>query len=131
MPKAKTRIRYRYRDRPASHYFSLDAIKRIKDGLWSVGTILAVLWVVAGPFVKSQAGDYLKGQLIEIGMDPATIQTLNKNLVDLQSQMQARDDATKKLSTDVSDLKSLLGTVLELQKLQAIKGAPPVDESAK
>lgn len=122
MSKAKTRIVYR--DRPANNYFSLDTIKRIKDWFYVVLPIAAALWIVAGPYVDAKAADYLKAQLVLIGMDPATVQALNKNLVELQETVKSKDESTKQLSNDVQELKSQLGTVLELIKLQALKGEP-------
>jgi hypothetical protein len=131
MARRPTRTRIVYRDRPATNYFSLDTIKRIKDWFYVVLPIIAALWLVAGPYVDAKAGEYLKTQLVQIGMDPATVAALNKNLAELQETVKARDEATDKLASDVADLKSLLGTVLELQKLQAIKGDPSQTEPIK
>lgn len=123
MTKQKTRIVYR--DRPANNYFSLETVKRVKDGIYSFVAILAALWFVAGPFVDAQAGEYLKNQLIQIGMDPATVQALNKNLTDLQETVKQKDGAVDKLSGEVGDLKVDLVKILEkLNSIQQQQMAP-------
>lgn len=131
MKKPRTRIVYR--DRPTTHYFSLDTVKRIKDWFYVVLPVAGAMWLVADPYVDAQAEEYLKSQLMQIGMDPATVQALNKNLMDLQEVVQERDEASKKLSEDVGELKSQLGTVLKLMEIQVLKGAPaaPVEDTVK
>lgn len=131
MTKTRTRTRIVYRDRPAPNWFNLDTIRRVKDGLWSFGAILTVLWFVAGPFVNAQAGDYLKGQLIEIGMDPATVQTLNKNLQDLQETVKERVIAVEKLSDEVNEMKGDIGKVLILLQTQQQPLPAPIAEPVK
>lgn len=132
----KPRIRYRYRDRPKSSSWPAGlTVDQIKQWVVYMVPIVTATWLFLGPYINAQAGEYLKGQLILIGMDPTSIQTLNKNLIALQQNVDElaknKNEATDKLSSDVQDLKSQLGTVLELMKLQTLKGEPPVAEPVK
>lgn len=131
MPKAKTRTRIVYRDRPANNYFSLDTVKRIKDWFYVVLPIGAALWIVAGPYVDAKAGDYLRVQLERIGMDPATVQALNKNLTDLQETVKEKDATVDQLSRDVGELKGDIGKVLILLQTQQQPIPAPIAEPVK
>ncbi len=120
MTKPRTRIRYRYRDRPvkADNWFSSITVGQIKQWVFVMAPIVVGVWAFAGPYVDAKAADYLKTQLTLIGMDPATVQTLNKNLVALQQKVDEKDQSVDKLSGEVSDLKVDLGKVLILLQTQ-------------
>jgi len=149
MPKAKPRIVYRtrtvYRDRPedeqvttatasvittqkVNSWIGSITIADIKQWLFIMVPIVAFWWAYLGPLVQSKAEEYVRAQFVAAGVDPENIANLTKTIDEFQARLKEKDEATDKLSSDVQDLKSLLGTVLELQKLQALKGPPPVDE---
>lgn len=125
MSKAKTRIRYRYRDRPTNNYFSLDTIKRIKDWFYVVLPIAATLWIVAGPYVDAKAAEYLKAQLVLIGADPGTISTLNNHLQELQETVKQTAKINEEITGEVNGLKTNLSKILEkLDSIQQQQIAP-------
>ena len=145
MTKAKPRIVYRtrtvYRDRPddeqtttatasvittqkVNGWIGSITIADMKQWLQVMVPLAVFWWAYLGPLVDSKAEELLVSKLVQIGMDPANIQTLNKSIQQLQAQAEAKQQSDEKLSSDVQDLKALIGTVLELQKVQALKGAP-------
>lgn len=109
-------------------------IKDLQQLLIALGLVGGFAWIFLGPFVQAQAESIVKSQLIAIGADPATIQSLNgsvKGLQDTVNELQkAKDEskeATEELSDDVKALKSELAPLIELLKLQALKGTPPLE----
>lgn len=150
MTKAKPRIVYRtrtvYRDKPEDEQTTTataSVITTSKVNGW-IGSItvadmkqwltvmvpLAVFWWgYLGPLVESKAEELLVSKLVQIGMDPATIQSLNKNLMELQDTVKDKDGAVDKLSGEVNDLKVGLGQILILlqnQQQQQPVAAEPV-----
>jgi hypothetical protein len=131
MGKPVRRRRYRrYENKPES-WFSSITIGQIKQWLMVMVPLVTSLWLFAGPYVNAKAEDLLKEKLVQIGMDPATVQALNKNLLELQETVKAKDGAVDKLSGDVGDLKVELGKVLILLQSQQQQMQAPVQEPAK
>lgn len=130
MPKARIR---RYRRRPVkTSWLTLENISLIKQFFVTVGPIVVAVYLWVIPQIDARAAEYVRAQFVAVGMDPATLQAVNKNLADLQSNFDQSAKSNEKLSSDVQDLKSQLGTVLELMKLQALKGEPqPITEPVK
>ena len=122
----RTRTRIIYRDRPShlAGYFSAITVGQIKQWLTVMVPIAFGFWAFAGPYVDAKAEELLKSKLIEIGMDPATVQALNKNLIELQENVKKKEESTSKLADDVNELKVDLGKVLILleQQQRAIQG---------
>ena len=147
MRKAKPRIVYRtrtvYRDKPedettttatasvittskVNSWIGSITISDIKQWLTIMVPLALFWWGYLGPLVDAKAEELLKNKLITIGMDPENIQTLNKNLLELQETVRAKDGAYDKLSGDVGDLKVELGKVLILLQSQQQQPTPPV-----
>jgi uncharacterized coiled-coil protein SlyX len=125
----KTKRRRRYRP-TRTRWLTLENISLVKQFFVTVGPIVvaAYLWVI--PQIQAQAADYVRGQFIAVGMDPATIQALNKNLAELQETVKEKDEAVEKLSDEFNDLKMEIGKALIiLQERQPIPA--PATEPVK
>lgn len=129
MTKPRTR-RYRRR-KPKRRWLTLENISLIKQFFVTVGPIFvaAYLWVI--PEVDAKMTAYVRSQFIAVGMNPENLEKLSNGLAELQETVKEKDAATDQLSRDVLELKGLIGSVIEFQKLQIVKGAPPIDEPAK
>lgn len=140
MPVKKQKIIYRYRDRPAPRVqvtgpVSVETkavsvfsrVREFQQMLITLGSVAAAAWIFLGPYVNAQADSLLRDKLVQIGMDPANIQQLNKNLEELQQKGEER-------AQKVDDLKSAVDKILiiiEQQQRQVIpypqqmQAAPP------
>lgn len=137
--KPKIVYRTRYRNRPraqveisggpvnvGSKVSSIASKARdFQQILFMLGFIGAATWLFLGPFVNAQAEALLKNKLVDIGMDPASIQTLNNNLVEIQKSSDDRDQTVQELKTDLSKVLYLL----EQQQRQQIL-YPPAMQAA-
>lgn len=126
-PKAKTKIVYR--DRAPAHrhanWISDLTVGQIKQWLFVMVPLITGVWIFAGPYVDAKAEELLRDKLTTMGMDPANIQTLNRNIADLQqgrgeikNQLEKVEATAKELTEDVEGLNGKLDSVLELLRTQ-------------
>jgi uncharacterized coiled-coil protein SlyX len=115
MTKAKPRRR---RQPKKTRWLTLENIGLIKQFFVTVGPIVVLAYGWAIPQIEAKAAEYVRSQFIAVGMDPQNIQTLNKNIAELQSKMKEKDDAVDNLSGELTDMKVDIGKVLILLQTQ-------------
>ena len=118
-----------YRDRPIKPeelggMFSSITLGSVRRWLFIVVPIVASVWGLMGPYFNAQAEQMLRNKLIEVGIDPENIQLLNKNLTELQKNVDNAQNIGAQNAATLQVLKSQNETILQI--LMQKSAAEPV-----
>lgn len=133
---ARRRTRIIYRDRPKgevttaltasvtqsgnpAQWFNSITFGQFKQWLVFVAPLVFATWAFVLPYVDAQAEDLLTKKLIQIGMDPANIQTLNGGVAslgkDVDELKKAGNDTSRQLESMAQTQKLILDLLIKQQ----------------